>query len=260
MADGATEQMLARADRNMQVAWTEVVAAIDGSLRQDDSGAVMLSSRVPVALFNPTFVSGRVEDPEAAVATIGDFYRRIEMPFVVYFRDSVTPGLAETCIKAGWIEHFQPPVMVMDPIVSAPAPPAGLEIQVGVGPEDVPAYLAVLAEAFEAPLELMEQAFGPAMAGLPSFTAVLGHLDGVPVSTSGLFLVDGIAGIYNVATLPSARGKGVGAALTWAAVAAGAEAGATAAILQSSELGQPVYSRMGFSTPARYRQFEGPAG
>jgi hypothetical protein len=44
--------------------------------------------------------------------------------------------------------------------------------------------------------------------------------------------------------------------MTWAAIAAGAAAGAERAILQSSEPGAPLYERMGFVTPSRYRQFE----
>jgi GNAT superfamily N-acetyltransferase len=55
-----------------------------------------------------------------------------------------------------------------------------------------------------------------------------------------------VAGIYWVATLDEQRGRGYGAALTWAAVAGGRELGCRIASLQASRLGRPVYSRMGF--------------
>jgi GNAT superfamily N-acetyltransferase len=81
-------------------------------------------------------------------------------------------------------------------------------------------------------------------------------VDGIAAGTAATFVTGDVAGIYNVATVPSQRGKGVGAAVTWAAVEAGARAGATVSILQASEAGAPVYERMGFTTPDRYRQFQ----
>lgn len=257
MTEASSADVLARADQNMIATWSSVIGSIDGSSSREQAGLLMLASGLPVPLFNPAFPVGEVTDPEATVAAAASFYGDAGLPYVVYFRDAVCPGLADACGRAGLIEYFQPPLMVMDPIADAPEPPPGLEISV-VDDATAPAHLAVLAEAFEAPVELIQRAFSATLASTPGFTAFLGTLDGVPVSTSAASIQGGVAGVYNVATIPSARGKGIGAALTWAAVRAGAAAGETTSILQSSKEGQPVYTRMGFATPARYRQFEGP--
>jgi predicted acetyltransferase len=66
------------------------------------------------------------------------------------------------------------------------------------------------------------------------------------------------AGIYNVATLPSHRKRGYGEAMTWRAVAGGAAAGCDVAILQASQMGRPIYERMGFRLVAPYRTFHRP--
>jgi GNAT superfamily N-acetyltransferase len=84
----------------------------------------------------------------------------------------------------------------------------------------------------------------------------LGRWNGAPAASSNSFLSDGIAGIYQVATLPEFRGKGCGRSLTLAPLLRAREAGARVAILQATALGEPVYRRLGFRrlcNLARYR-------
>jgi ribosomal protein S18 acetylase RimI-like enzyme len=74
----------------------------------------------------------------------------------------------------------------------------------------------------------------------------LGYLNGKPVSTSTVFYGGGAAGIYDVATLPEARGKGLGAALTLKPLQDAREMGYRIGVLQSSEMGFNVYKKLGF--------------
>jgi GNAT superfamily N-acetyltransferase len=74
----------------------------------------------------------------------------------------------------------------------------------------------------------------------------LGTLNSEPVATSCLFFGGGAAGIYSVATLPKARGKGIGAALILRPLHDAREMGYHIGVLQSSEMGYGVYKRLGF--------------
>ncbi|MFB0874507.1 MULTISPECIES: GNAT family N-acetyltransferase [unclassified Sphingobium] len=78
------------------------------------------------------------------------------------------------------------------------------------------------------------------------------------VAVSELFLSDNVAGIYLVATDAGHRRRGLGAAVTAAAIEHGRSKGARIATLQASPLGLPLYRRLGFVVVAEYRIFSLP--
>jgi ribosomal protein S18 acetylase RimI-like enzyme len=71
----------------------------------------------------------------------------------------------------------------------------------------------------------------------------VGWVDGRAVAASAAWVEHGIANVTGVATLPDARRRGYGEALTWRAALADPS---LPAMLFSSDDGRPVYDRMGF--------------
>jgi GNAT superfamily N-acetyltransferase len=84
---------------------------------------------------------------------------------------------------------------------------------------------------------------------------ICNYLDGKAVSTSTLFYGAGVAGIYDVATLPKARGRGLGTALTLAPLLDARQAGYCIGTLQSSDMGFSVYKNMGFQHLCQIENF-----
>jgi GNAT superfamily N-acetyltransferase len=74
----------------------------------------------------------------------------------------------------------------------------------------------------------------------------LAYLDGEPVGTSTVFFGAGVAGVYFVFAVPAVRRRGVGAAVTLAALKDARTAGYRMGVLCSSKAGHSVYARLGF--------------
>ncbi len=74
----------------------------------------------------------------------------------------------------------------------------------------------------------------------------LGRLGSQPVATSLLYLGGGVAGIYNVTTLPEVRRQGIGRALTVAPLLEARAWGYRIGTLQSTPMGLNLYRRLGF--------------
>jgi GNAT superfamily N-acetyltransferase len=113
-----------------------------------------------------------------------------------------------------------------------------------VGYELPPFWAAPIFELYDS---LREAGFPP--------RCYLAYRDGEPVGTSTMFFGAGVAGIYDVATVPSARGQGIGAAMTRVPLLEARAEGYRVGVLQSSAMGLRVYERIGFRTVCRLEHF-----
>jgi GNAT superfamily N-acetyltransferase len=74
----------------------------------------------------------------------------------------------------------------------------------------------------------------------------LAVFNGVPVGASTVFLNNGVAGIYLVATVPEARGNGIGTAMTNTALQQIGYRGYKLAVLHATEQSRGIYEKLGF--------------
>lgn len=212
------------------------------------------------AFFNPVLAlepGSRAADVEAAVAWV----ESRGLPASIQVREDLDPRILDAAVSLGFeAEAWRIPVMVLDRIPrEAPPAPAGVAIRIGgveIGNDmhdaisSGPGYRAL---------------FGPGVMANPEVRMAVAYLDGEPVAAATAMRGAGAIGIYAVGTRERARRRGIGRAVTWAAILAGAQAwGDRVAILQSSEPGEPVYRSMGFEAVTRYVYLErpgpGPAG
>ncbi|GAC1388764.1 MAG: hypothetical protein NVS4B11_11280 [Ktedonobacteraceae bacterium] len=87
------------------------------------------------------------------------------------------------------------------------------------------------------------------------FLHYVGYMHGEPVTSSTLLLTEGMAGIYDVSTIPSARGKGFGTAITLAPLLEAQARGYRYVCLQATQMGYPIYQRIGFTEQYRAHKY-----
>jgi ribosomal protein S18 acetylase RimI-like enzyme len=85
--------------------------------------------------------------------------------------------------------------------------------------------------------------------------AFVAYREGRPAAAAMTIVHEDVAGIYWVSTRPDERRRGLGDLVTRAAVRAGFGRGARLVVLQATDLGLPVYRRIGFTPFAQYRRY-----
>lgn len=128
----------------------------------------------------------------------------------------------------------------------APAPTLpGVEIRRVRDAADLAAFVDIQVEVFQMKPEVAEGYIPSAALTAPGVALHLAKLEGTPVGCCAAYVDRGTVGVFGVATIQSARRRGIGAAVTARAID-DARGRVDLAWLQSSEEGRSVYERMGF--------------
>jgi ribosomal protein S18 acetylase RimI-like enzyme len=148
------------------------------------------------------------------------------------------------------------PGMVLERRLPDASPPPGVTLHRVDTPDDAVAFADVQGRAYATygmPLDVTPLALGHLdVLRAPHIVTWLARQGGAPVAGAMVILSHGIAGIYWVGTVPEARGRGLAELVTRAAGNTGFDLGAPFVVLQASEMGDPVYRRMGYVEITRY--------
>lgn len=148
-----------------------------------------------------------------------------------------------------------PPWMVRFPGPRLGADPEGVEVHEVTDPATLAVAEQVLVEGYPLPDTRPGDLFAPAL--LDGATRVfLAHVDGQPAAVAAAHHDAGTTLVEYVAALPSGRGRGAGAAATWAATTCVPDA---PAVLVASDDGRPTYERMGYIAVERWTAWLRPA-
>ncbi len=248
---------------NMIETMSAGVANAPGSLVRRRDGVVLLASGLPVRFFNQVSIESGDATPEAVAEAIAALRERGQ-PFEVHLRrgadDRFRPLMAELALMLP-AEADPMPGMGLHPIPPSVTPiPDDHEIRQVDNRAGMEDHLRAGALGFGMPEAMLRAIVALDTWQRPDNAVYVGYTDGQPVTT-GLGVRTGkTIGVYNIATIESARRRGLGAAITERVAADGAAAGCDVAILQSSPMGRPIYERLGYRTVVEYDGWIEPDG
>jgi GNAT superfamily N-acetyltransferase len=247
--------LLAALDANYLDASRLFVTGSDGGEYLEQRDVAIVCCGLPVQNLNFGFLRLPCEDVSAATERVREYFTARKLPYQLAVRSS-----RDEPVKAlealGWEPRAEPlPAMSLRLPADVAIAPESLVVEEVKTKEGLAAFRETAFRAFGYPVQVAPRFMNERLLAAPNARLFAGRVGGEVVATSMLVTSGDVAGIYWVATLEAARGKGYGEALTWKAVAEGQAAGCRIASLQASLMGQPVYARMGFAEPFVYAQW-----
>jgi ribosomal protein S18 acetylase RimI-like enzyme len=227
-----------RMKANLVASWERYATGSSGAFlrRAADVAIAVFPSPPERGVYNNSLLSRALDDgrADAAIRLLEDLYERAGVDgYAVWAHESEAASIA--CLEAhGYHVDTATRAMAMSlDTIHMPQPHPRLMST------DWPHYVQILGElgAPEGVLTDMDPT---------DFHAAVGCVDGQRVAAAIAYDYGGDSGIYNVGTLPHARRRGLGTALTAQLLHDARQRGCTTASLQATEIAEHLYAEVGF--------------
>ncbi len=256
----SSEELSTAIESSFVDVFASLCTASPGAILRNEGDAIIYSSGAPNSLLNGVLAARfDLRNMKKRTEEVLAFFEGRHLPMTFFVGPGCCPPelddhLRSLGLTAGWTR----PGMAADLGTVRRMPlPTGFEIR---SAEDIAAFdlcARIFAEGFSSD-EAMRQWLYNLAKGYgtsPTRRWFLGILNKKPVATSVVVLDKGIAGIYCVATLQEARGRGVGTAITLEPMLEAKKKGFDFVVLQSSKMGLPVYEKIGFKEYCRIKAY-----
>lgn len=231
--------------------WVETLRSLarrmPGGRIEEEPGVVYIASGIPNPAFNPVFITRPPQDAARTLERATEFMAHAGVhAWVLNAFPESAASVNRAAAQKGLPTPVQRPGMLLSPVppVAPPLPP-GLRIRRATSRPLWETMVRIGYQGFGGVPPDNTEEFLPFVEGNQA-RGYVGLVKGHPVATSVGFSHAGVGGVFFVATLPEFRGKGYGAALTWRAALEARREGCRASYLQASEMGYPLYLKMGY--------------
>jgi len=238
---------------NLFSAWAHLARLPQVDYR-DEPESVRFLGGIPFPLCNSVMradlaeaeIDGKIEE------TLSPFRER-ELPMFWWIGPATRPADLGSRLERHGLRYMDEAVgMAAD--LAADLPGGGgdptVRIREVVDEKTLREWMDVFRVVFEVP-EFVADFFAAAMrcVGFGSGSAYrhfIGDANGASASCSSLLFDGDVAGTYNVATLADFRSRGIGAAMSRAAMVEARERGCRLSVLHATPMGYPVYRKLGY--------------
>jgi ribosomal protein S18 acetylase RimI-like enzyme len=241
---------------NLRESFRVLAACRRGGEVRELRGVSIASANVTFQMFNAAFLSCPVEseaDLASRILLASLHFGKRELPWAYWvcedWMDVRTRKRSQRLFDKYGLRHsVNLPGMLAERLRPPERPLPRLDVRrVANGPTR-DAFCAIGSVCFNVPLTWFGEVFeeGPVWR---RFSAYVGYLQREPVTTAAVVIGDGVAGVYNVATVPSHQHHGYGeVVMRHALQEMQREHGIERTILQSTPAGYRLYERMGYRT------------
>jgi ribosomal protein S18 acetylase RimI-like enzyme len=241
-----------RMEANLLASWERYATGSSGAFlhRAADVRIAVFPSAPERVVYNNTLLGRGLDQAraDAAIRLLEQLYASAGVDgYAVWAHESEAASIA--CLEAGGY-HVDTTTRAMAMSLDAmgiPQPHARLTSA------DWPQYVQVLGK-LGAPEGLLRD-MDPI-----DFHAAVACLDGKQVAAAIAYDHGGDCGIYNVGTMPHARRRGLGTALTARLLHDARQRGCTTASLQATEMAERLYAAVGFRDLGRFIEYVREAG
>jgi ribosomal protein S18 acetylase RimI-like enzyme len=241
------DELYDRMAANLLASWERYAEGSPGaSLEHVPGAAVALFPAEPErAIYNNTLLARRLDEPQVrqAVDATAEAYAGTGVDrYTVWAHETEDAAIAELANRGFRVDTWTR-AMAM-PLHDIPIEPPEIELRTGHWREHL-RYL----EAVGVPPGLLAGVDGHA------FHVLVALMEGRVVATAIACDHDGDCGIYNMGTLPHARRRGLGTALTSLHLHGAHERGCATASLQATEMAERIYASVGFRDLGRFIEY-----
>ena len=223
-----------------------LAAARGDRARRVDGVVSMTDASMPLPFWNRAVLEQPCDDAGALLTTLREFYGSAGGPFLL---DS---GWPLPDLRAhGFVLMGHPPIMLRPAGLALPPPPPELRIVRVTDEATATDQERTLVDGYPAPqlqpfrdVTLMT----PKALEATGWHHFVGYVDDRPVAAGSSYVGDRLLRVENIATLGDVRGRGYGLAITAATIAVEPSLPAT---LVASDLGRPIYEKLGFTAISR---------
>jgi GNAT superfamily N-acetyltransferase len=245
-------------EENALTYYKGVARLLGGQYIEDEQVVWFKTGRRSLGRFNGVLrtVISRAEDLGKVVDPILEVFLSQNLPFFwADWKIVGAPGLGDYLTSTGVaFAHYQNMPVMSRPLADLPQVPLPKEVEIVLVKTQIDqlSWLNIFMEGFEEPEPSrpdFQQFLTNSLAeSQPVFEHFLARWQGEPCAVSTLLHAKHGAGIYHVTTQPSHRGRGLGKALTLAAMQSAKNAGYAEAVLFATPSGFPIYQQLGFET------------
>ena len=233
--------------------FAELARARGDRFERIEGELTMTDASTPLPFHNRAVLEQPIVDVERTVRQLRDFYDAAGVGPFLFDSAWPTPDLR----AHGFMLMGRPPLMVRAADRPLPDPPPDLRIVRVEDAETAADLERTLIDGYPAPmLAPFERLrlFTPDALEARGWHSFVGYFEGRRVAGGSSYVDRQLLRVENIVALPEVRGRGFGAAITAATIAVDPS---KPAALVASDLGRPIYERLGFVAMARVSYWVG---